>query len=605
MIKNARLFISLFFSLILIFFLVNSSIFSERRNEFIDGDGSGHYAYLPALLLNKSVDFTPVYEAEKLHKSADYVGHNYHQQNGVTINKFTCGTALMQAPFFLLAYLLSLALGLPLDGYGLVFQYAVGVAGVFWLTVGLWFLVQLMRLNRIDRKSAIVYSLVGLAATNLLFYGFVNPSFSHVYSFAAITAFYFFASRTFKKHQTSDIYWSAALFGLIIIIRPANALSILATPFLAGGFVRFWYLTKQLFSFKRMGLALLCFALALSPQLIINFLQTGSLVIDGYKNEGFFFSNPQLFNFLISYQKGWLVYTPFMLLLIPAMFMIFRRSKDQFFALLFFLFTILYIFSSWWNWFYGDSFGMRPMVDFYGLFILIIARNFVRLKGVRLKRLVMTFVGLTVLLNVFQSFQYATGILHPDSMTKQAYWHIFLKSDPAYQGVIAGGDEYFYGDLNETPFLSTQITIDQLPANWSLNEKTVVYSADAGSLVIEQNENFIYSPSYRFAVPTGFTKDSLVYVQFRLKYKELQENAALSALVVMDITNLDGDHVFYKTFRFKRLPDQQINSWREASIGFKIPPIKPEYAVVKFYVWNKNQHHYLLDNLGIELYRYH
>ncbi|PKP33398.1 MAG: hypothetical protein CVT99_00135 [Bacteroidetes bacterium HGW-Bacteroidetes-16] len=604
MVKKAGLFVSLTSVLLLMFVIVNSDAFTKMRIVFIDGDGSGHYAYLPAIVLNRSVDFTPVYEAEKSRKSADYVGHNYHNEHGITINKFTCGTALLQSPFFGLAYIISVLSGLPPDGYHVVFQYAVGLAGVFWLAVGLWFLIQLLRLWRIEKKVAIGFALAGTLATNLFFYGFVNPSFSHVYSFAAITIFYYYSSRFFKKQQTADFYGAAFLLGLIVVIRPVNVLSVLAIPFLAGGFSSFWKQLFHLITWKRAGRAALLFLLALSPQVLINYLQTGRLMLDGYQNEGFYFLQPHLADFLISYKKGWFVYTPFMLLVLPAMYMVYRRSVGQFAAFSFFLVVIVYVFSSWWNWFYGDSFGMRPMVDYYGLLVLLIAMGYQGLKGVRLKRLVFVFVGFTIFLNLFQSYQYSTGILHPDSMNRQSYWYVFLKSAPKYRGAVAGGDEYFYGKLQEPPFLTSLNTIDQLPVNWALNEKSVVYSPSANSLVIEQNKEFIYSPSFRFAIPDNYTKDSLVYVRLSMSYSEKEENAALHALLVMDITDKVGQHVFYKAFRMKRLPDEEKDVWRQTSLGVKLPPILPGYKEVKLYVWNKDQGNYLLDNIGFEFYRY-
>ncbi|MFA5420313.1 MAG: hypothetical protein WC341_17805, partial [Bacteroidales bacterium] len=305
MVKKAGLFISLISVLLLMFVLLNSDLFTKMRTIFIDGDGSGHYAYLPALVLNRSVDFTPVYEAEKSRKGADYVGHNYHNERGVTINKFTCGTALFQSPFFGLAYIISVLFGMLPDGYHVVFQYAVGLAGIFWLAVGLWFLIQLLRLWKIEKKVAVGLALAGTLATNLFFYGFVNPSFSHVYSFAVITAFYYYSSGFFKKKQTADFYRAAFLLGLIVIIRPANVLSVLAIPFLAGGISSFWKQLFQLITWKTAGWAALLFLLALSPQILINYLQTGRLMLDGYQNEGFYFLQPHLADFLISYKKGW------------------------------------------------------------------------------------------------------------------------------------------------------------------------------------------------------------------------------------------------------------------------------------------------------------
>ena len=53
------------------FTVVNFIAPKDIRSTMIDGDGSGYYAYLPALLIHGSVDFTPVFEFEKQRRSLD------------------------------------------------------------------------------------------------------------------------------------------------------------------------------------------------------------------------------------------------------------------------------------------------------------------------------------------------------------------------------------------------------------------------------------------------------------------------------------------------------------------------------------------------------
>ena len=138
---------------------------------------------------------------------------------------------------------------------------------------------------------------------------------------------------------------SAFVLGLIILVRPVNALVLAAIPFLASSPGNLLSTVKT----KNLKLDLIpaaaLFFLAISPQLIINFLQTGNLFVLGYRNEGFYFDSPEFANFLLSYRKGWLVYTPFMLLLLPSLIFLYRRSKYEFFSFLIFLVLLIYIFS--------------------------------------------------------------------------------------------------------------------------------------------------------------------------------------------------------------------------------------------------------------------
>ena len=125
-------------TLLLISFIITNFVGPKaNRKHIIDGDGSGLYAYLPAIIIHKTVDFTPVFEFEKLRRAPDYMGHYFHSYEEILINKFGCGTALLQLPFFLIAYLLSILTGLEADGYNIFFQYSVALSAIFWAFLGL------------------------------------------------------------------------------------------------------------------------------------------------------------------------------------------------------------------------------------------------------------------------------------------------------------------------------------------------------------------------------------------------------------------------------------------------------------------------------------
>ena len=70
------------------------------------------------------------------------------------------------------------------------------------------------------------------------------------------------------------------------------------------------------------------------------------------------------------------------------------------------------------------------MIDTYPFLALPMAAMFAYLfKQANLVRYISGgLIICLVLLNVFQTHQYTKGILHWDSMTKQAYWSIFLKT---------------------------------------------------------------------------------------------------------------------------------------------------------------------------------
>ncbi len=533
------------------------------------------------------------------------MGHNYHKRGDVLINKFSVGTAFLQLPFFLIAFLLSILFGFPPDGYNIIFQYSVAFATLFWVGLGIIYFVKLLLTYGIERKFAWLMASVGFFGTNLFFYAIVQPSFSHAYSFSLITIFLYFARKVFLGYERQYVLKASFLLGLIVLTRPVNLLVVASLPFIAGTPQIFFSSIKQKLSAHDYLPAILMFLIAISPQLIINFLQTGSILIYGYENEGFYFSDPQIANFLFSYKKGWFVYSPLFLLLFPAMYYLWRqRSVYIFFTFFLFILLQVYIFSSWWNWYYGDSFGMRPMVDYYGLYLLVLALFLYNLKLRWIKVVAAIFVFIVISLNMVQSYQYAIGIIHPDSMSKKSYWRVFLKIDENCERAISGGDESFYGSLSEKPFFTTSNHIDSFDKGWTVSNSVSNEIASSDSLSVVQTPNIIYSPSFKFQISDTLVGHKNIYVRFETRYYEPVQNAAIKAVFVVDIRDTVENSVFYKAFRIKSLPDDISNVWQDGSIGFKLPEITSNMKYIKFYIWNVNKQTYLLDDMSLMLFTY-
>ena len=84
-----------------------------------------------------------------------------------------------------------------------------------------------------------------------------------------------------------------------------------------------------------------------------------------YNNEGFNFLSPNLFNFIFSFKKGWLLWSPLILfVLILSVKSLFRESISLGLSFILPFSLIVYVLSSWWCWTYGAGFGQRPMIDF-------------------------------------------------------------------------------------------------------------------------------------------------------------------------------------------------------------------------------------------------
>ena len=90
---------------------------------------------------------------------------------------------------------------------------------------------------------------------------------------------------------------------------------------------------------------------------------------------------------------------------------------------------ITYVFSSWWNWYYGGSFSSRVYVEFIPVFMILLAAA---LHGIAGKYRKGAFVALIVLLTILcqvQTYQYRYYQIHWSEMTREKYWEVFLRID--------------------------------------------------------------------------------------------------------------------------------------------------------------------------------
>lgn len=567
----------------------------------IEGDGSGYYAYLTTVFVYKSTDFQHAYNYEKSWRGLDYMAHYFHSYNGKLINKYFLGTSLLILPFFLMAMLFCVVSGIPPDGYNFIFQYAVAMAATFYALAGLLLLNRTLRTYGIDKVLVFILLLVLILGTNLFYYTFLHPSMSHAYSFFAISLFIFGARYYFLNPSVRWLYLAAACLGLVMLIRPTNLLVVIAIPFIAGNKASlhkgFSYMMqhKIIFTFATI-IVLAVFGL----QWLFNLIQSGTPFIWSYNYEGFDFLKPEFLDFLISYRKGFFVYTPFFLLLIPALVWLFLNDKYKFYSFAVFFVLLVYVLSSWWNWFFGDSFGMRALIDYYPLFLIPIALFLKRLSVNRKwSFLAACFIVVTLTLNLIQSYQYHMRILHPDSMTQEKYWYVFLKTGEKYRNIFGGFSEPVFNfpvGSDEFAFFND---FEYAYPEWSQDGIQQTQEAWSGSRIARMGGSMIYSPTLVLDSPKLTLKGHPVYVEVSVMYREIRPDAANDALLVYAATDRTNSLLFYKTFKLKQLPGDMTKDWYKAEFGFKVPEWNDNVQQVKVYVWQRSESGFELDDFNI------
>jgi len=400
----------------------------------IKWDVISYYAYLPAVFIyhDLSLDFT---------ENPDFVNDNkfWYQktEKGKKVIITSMGLSYMYAPFFFTAHILAPVFKQTRDGFQSVYQFFLIFGGLFYVGFGFYFLWKLLVRYFPPAVSTITLLLIGMG-TNLYYYSTHEAAMSHVYNFSLIVLFLYLLVRWYDSPGWKNSVLLGLVYGLIVLIRPTNVLLIIC--------LLFWevdsgeaLMERMRFLVRKIPLILLMvggFLLPWIPQFFYWKEVSGSFLYNSYSEVGsaFYFDNPHLLDFLFSYRKGWFVYTPLMLFAVLGLIPLYRVKRGLFYAIVPYLAIMIYVFSSWWSWWTGGSFGIRSMVDLMAIMALPLAAFVTWLfnKGGRFLKVGFVLLVFVVFLNVFQTWQYKEGLIHGTGMTKHSYWTIFLRAADRY-----------------------------------------------------------------------------------------------------------------------------------------------------------------------------
>lgn len=430
--KNKKIFFTIsLITLILLWISANINWGGDKPKWIILADGKGYYAYLPAVFIYHDLNFGFFEEKEMSPLSDPKLFYDYRvYSNGHAINKCFCGTALMQMPFFIAAHAATKITDGQADGYSRLYPVFIQIAAIFYFILGLYFLSKLLKLYDFKTASIIIVLIAVTFGTNAFYYIVREAAMSHIYSFSLIAVFLFLSKKYFSHYKPAHIVILAALLGLIVLVRPVNVIVIFLLPFTASS----WYnLKRGFFSaiHKPWHLAAgVCFFMAIvSIQMLVYKISTGSFFIDSYSEEYFEFLHPHISGFLFSYKKGAFLYTPILFISLLGLLYFRKTNRFQFFSILFFLLMMIYIFSSWCNWWYGGSFSSRVLIDYFPVFMILLAAALESFRNKVLKGFLIGLLAGLLIVNQIQVYQYRYGAIHYENMDKQLYWENFLRID--------------------------------------------------------------------------------------------------------------------------------------------------------------------------------
>lgn len=532
------------FIIFILIFIINNYFINDKVR--IKGDGVYYYDFLPSLFIHH--DFVrigrPIQQDSAFYNRINTLPLYLDYGTGYRVNKCPSGTAVCQLPFFIIAALTTHCEGNFNDGYQLPFQRAVYFAAIFYLFLTIILLRKILELYDV-KKFAIIWSqlllVLGTSVTNYTNY---DPGYSHIYSLFAITAFIFFGRSYFVKRNLKHFIYACIFLGLTLVIRQVNLLVLLFIPFMAGSAENLKSGFALLFKhYKTLLIGILLFLAICFIQCLSWYLQTGSFFIYSYPGETFNFTEPQIINVLFSYKKGLFVYTPVLFFSLFGIVWLMIKRKFYLAITWFSFFAILtYIISSWWSWWYGCSYGMRPYIDFYAIFFIPFAMMLDGMNN-KLRIVIVVLSFLTIPLNIIQTYQYKNYILHWINMDKEKYWKVFLKTSEKYRLLIWKQD-YNPGYYN---------TIKEI---------------NLGDTIVKKNTDLLIFKIKNIDIP-GFDKVNMIRVSFENEYREKND-----ALVIMHVDDTSFSHTYYwEGVSIIRFAGKNFGEWQPGYYNFEFTPL--------------------------------
>jgi hypothetical protein len=313
-------------------------------------------------------------------------------------------------------------------------------------------------------------------------------------------------------------------------------------------------------------------------------VQCGEWIVWSYGNEGFYFLKPYLWEVLFSFRKGAFVYTPLLIVSVFGLVLLIKKNKFQGWSLFLFFVLLVYLISSWWNWYYGPSFGQRPFVEFYGLSALLIAFSFRFIQKNLFYIALTSFSVLCVFLNLIQTFQYHSGIISSWDMNAKKYGYTFLRTGEQYQNCLGGNNDIMLYNTNET----------------LIYNKTFNFESSDNNYIDYTNSEFNFFVS--ISANDSFITKRGVYILASLKRKDLAVSRKNGALFVVEISDELGEKYRYGTFPVSEIPPRDSNKWTQEEYSIEIQEVRNATDKIKIYIWNQEKQPFLIDDVELKIF---
>jgi hypothetical protein len=602
-----------FATMLLLFSIIVGLRFLYPPVNVLSWDVFGYYLYLPAKFIYHDLGLTNQDWLNKLiahYQTTGTLYQAYVGPSGQWVMKYSMGMAVLYMPFFFVSHWFAGILGFPADGLSMPYQYGLAIGGLFYTFVGLIFFRKIL-LKFFNDKTVTIVLVLTFLGTNIINQTTVGNLLSHNFLFTLFAAFVWYAIKWHENHKMRLMILMALISGLMTLIRP-NEVVCLLIPLLWGVKNKENIHEKiRLFGRNKLQIfiGLICFVIVLIPQFYYWKRHTGSFIFYSYPNpgEGLDFFSPHLGNFLFSFRKGWIVYTPMVIFYALGLYILFKRKREVFYPVTAYLLISLYLISSWTCWWYaGGCYSQRAILSSYlvlsiglGFFI----ENISKLKSYK-GSLIYLILFFFVFLNLFQFWQFQNDILKHDGVTRKYYVAIFGKirvPENASQLLLIDRSVTGLEKLANTDKYNKKI-VGMYSFTNSDNSNPERYIQDPGDTslyCLEMDSSFIYSPGLTMKYK-NITGEYYAWIRASVEIKYPKNYQDTWPALVLTFEHNGGS---YKYFAGDLVcSDNEKGNWKKISFDYMTPEVRSLEDPLKVYVWHRGKMPILIKNLTVEAY---
>lgn len=568
-------------------------------------DVFGYYLYLPLVFIYGDLGLDNIEVVKSIiteYNSSSSLYQAYQIETGQWVLRYPIGLAVLYLPFFVLGHFFSLFFGFAADGFSLPYQVAVLLAGIFYSIVG-FFLIRRILIRFFNDRIVGFTIMILFLGTNLFWHlGFHGSNaMSHTFLFFFYAAIIHATIRMYEDFKVQRVILVALIAGLAVLSRPSEMVCILIPLFwgvdsLLALRTRIRFLVSN---FGKIAIGFLMLLVVVSPQLTYWKFATGDFFFYSYGDnpgEGFDFLSPHIYDVLFSFRKGWLLYTPLMLFSIVGIIIALKLKKQYALAISFyFLFNFLIV-SSWSCWWYAESYGQRALLQSYAVLSIPLCLSFSTMSEIRNKNLKFIgycLIGLLVAFNLFQTWQFKNGLIHPSRMTYESYSLHFMKTKPELsfeESLLLDRDGF-----NSVNFdFSNYVLVKQ--NHLELNDDDVIDTLGINGQWVSGNDSY----GKAIEIPISMITDKEHAVLRITMSAVIPDTAGFKGSLVCSAYHNNAGFAF-RSVDLEKTPIPQGRNF-ETTMNYLTPLYRSNKDILKIFYWSRSPNGILIKDINVEIW---